>query len=479
MNKHYHLFKKNNRFFIFDSRVLVLAELEAAQYFFMQNPDADNSEIAKQAGITVEAVAVIRAQFEKLFAQGLFISDLPPIQVTGTGETGFVALTPMHSCNYRCKYCFADHGENYTCSEKTLNTEKIHDSLEYAVNDLFKDKKNIRIELVGGGENLLAPDIVKEIIEKGAQICEKAGKRFDVFIVSNGSVMSPEILDLLDNKYVNLGISLDGPKEVHDYARPLANGAGTYDKVLETIDYVRNNAKNHNLKNVWGLTVVTAKTESIMDILRIFKEHGIETVQMRLVRIEESSEFSFANDKVKKAIKLYSDFVEELKAQILEDNWDYLKMILNDSDYFGKLLMRIIRQELTPHRCMAGTDKISLAANGDIYPCDAFVGIEKYKLGSLNNSEKVLESPFYLLTVDKRDTCSECWAKYVCGGDCPHNAYIHSGDIYEPEDSFCILQKELIEMGLDLVNFISAKEALGKAIYSYVVHRKSINPFMH
>lgn len=62
----------------------------------------------------------------------------------------------------------------------------------------------------------------------------------------------------------------------------------------------------------------------------------------------------------------------------LDEGIEYLLLILNDNDYFGKIIKRIILKEAYAFRCKAGRSKITVCPNGDIYPCDSFVGKEDY-----------------------------------------------------------------------------------------------------
>lgn len=49
-------------------------------------------------------------------------------------------------------------------------------------------------------------------------------------------------------------------------------------------------------------------------------------------------------------------------------------MLSNDNDYLGKILRRIILRRIVTHRCQAGKNKVSITANGQLFPCDSFVG---------------------------------------------------------------------------------------------------------
>lgn len=126
-------------------------------------------------------------------------------------------------------------------------------------------------------------------------------------------------------------------------------------------------------------------------------------------------------------------------------------MILNDNDYFGKILRRLLLRQIVINRCQAGKNKFSISANGDIYPCDSFVGNEKFRLGNLNTG-MIEKNALKSICVNDREECQKCWGRYLCGGDCFHNSYLKNGNVLEPDKMFCKLQKHLIVLALMLID---------------------------
>ena len=475
MIKHFHAFAVETKYYVIDTVYVVICEINSEQYEYLSKYENDllNDENLDEKNVS------IKEMFDAVFKKGLFASENLHLPSEEISKTGFIALTPVHLCNFRCKYCFAEHGENYSENEKTIDLKTIKNALDFAISDYFSNAENIRIEMVGGGENFLKIEKVKEILDTAETLCKNAKKNFDAFILSNGSLMNEEILRTVDRNYVSLGISLDGRREINDYQRPDASGKGTYDLISKNIEYVLQNAKSRSVKNLWGLVVITAKTGNLMDVLAEYKQRGINSVQMRLVRVPNDSEFSVSGENIFKIKKMYKDLIDSFKKDIDQCDISNIKMILNDSDYLGKILVRLFKQKIVNTRCLAGKNKISITANGDIYPCDAFVGIDRYKIGNINGSKQLFENDFVCMSVDKRDECKKCWAKYLCGGDCLHNSYIHNGNISQPDSEFCEIQKFLIESCVDLVNYISPNEEIASEIVSYVTKRADVNRFMH
>jgi len=100
--------------------------------------------------------------------------------------------------------------------------------------------------------------------------------------------------------------------------------------------------------------------------------------------------------------------------------------------------------------CGAGFEYFAVAPDGNIYPCHQFVGIENFCMGSvfegIHNFELV--EKFRSAHIYNKPQCRRCWARFFCSGGCHANAYAYSGDLLEPYEVACYLQKKRIECGI-------------------------------
>lgn len=98
-------------------------------------------------------------------------------------------------------------------------------------------------------------------------------------------------------------------------------------------------------------------------------------------------------------------------------------------------------------RCGCGKYTFSFCANGDIYPCDAFVGYPQFRIGNIYSTlDSEMHTLFNNLSVYENDSCSKCWCRFICGGDCYHNSYIHTHDLHAPYTNYCIVTKLIVEI---------------------------------
>ena len=109
--------------------------------------------------------------------------------------------------------------------------------------------------------------------------------------------------------------------------------------------------------------------------------------------------------------------------------------------------------------CGAGNEYVAVTPEGDIYPCHQFVGRPGYKMGSVLTGEfdRQMQRRFAANSVLSKEKCSQCWARFFCGGGCAANAEAFNKDISKPYDMECELEKKRLECALA----ICAIEKLG------------------
>ena len=176
-------------------------------------------------------------------------------------------------------------------------------------------------------------------------------------------------------------------------------------------------------------------------------------MQMKFARLPKDHDLALNADTLDQIKTVYSKFIEFLAHNIENHDLSNLNMILNETDYFGKYIFRLLIKSINPYRCGAGKNKFSFDAQGNIYPCDSFVGNNDYLIGNVKiGVQRDIIERFKAATIDNRPLCKSCWAKYLCGGDCYHNSYLSNQNIEHPDKIFCELTKYFIEMAAYLIN---------------------------
>lgn len=386
------------------------------------------------------------------------------------------SFSPVHECNLRCRYCFADHGKNFHGKNRVITSEMVDKILDFVFFKQFSSCKNYRIDFVSGGEPLLNFDVIKYTIEKSKSLLKGTEKKLTVFLVTNGTIYNHDIIKYLDSNNVNIGISIDGDKKIHDENRIFSNNKGTYNVVVNTISAIKNSDDLSNrTKDIWALSVITGSTSKFVNIIEHHKKLGINHMQMELVRSASNNSSALNQSNVHLIVDEYRQLTEHFISEINHGSFEGLKMILNDNDYYGKILCRVIDGGRVYYRCAAGVGKINFDAHGNIYPCEFFAGNPDYCIGNIDDGiapDKV--QLFWSENVEQRSTCSTCWAKYICGGDCYWNSLLANKNIYEPDPLFCQVSKKIVEFAL-VTMFAMKENDLYNDCKNYIRIRKTLS----
>jgi uncharacterized protein len=142
-------------------------------------------------------------------------------------------------CNFACDYCIqGDHGD--------YNRHAAKMSLETAARVAGWAER--RLEALGaesyvltffGGEPLLNLPVVYYLAERLWTFCEARGVRMMVNVITNGLLLTPEVVDRLVPCGLNgVKITLDGDRDTHNRMRPLRGGQGTFDRIIHNIRQV-------------------------------------------------------------------------------------------------------------------------------------------------------------------------------------------------------------------------------------------------
>jgi uncharacterized protein len=142
-------------------------------------------------------------------------------------------------CNFACDYCIqGDHGD-YNKHAAKMSLETAANIAEWAERRLDELGAESYVLTFFGGEPLLNMPVVYYLSERMWQACQSRGVRMLVNIITNGLLLTPEIVDRLTPFGLNgVKITLDGDRDTHNQMRPLRGGQGTFDKIINNIRQV-------------------------------------------------------------------------------------------------------------------------------------------------------------------------------------------------------------------------------------------------
>jgi uncharacterized protein len=89
--------------------------------------------------------------------------------------------------------------------------------------------------------------------------------------------------------------------------------------------------------------------------------------------------------------------------------------------------------------CGVARNMTAITEKGDLYPCHRYVGEEKYKIGTLQDGiDESRVRRYYGEILEGYDNhCAGCWARGVCGGQCPWYLSRPDGKVGLPDKASC------------------------------------------
>ena len=344
----------------------------------------------------------------------------------------YVMLKPAGARrNLRCRYCYyLEKDHLYGSNDAHFMSERL---LEKFIADYMQAQTTPEVLFTWhGGEALLRPIA---FYERALQLQRRyaRGRQVVNSIQTNGTLLTPEWCEFLRENGFLVGISIDGPRNVHDaYRRTSADGP-SFDRVMQGLQLLKEHHVEWNsLAVVNNLNVVQPR-----EFYRFFKDIGCQYLQFAPIveRIVSRDDGLTLAPGMQEGGRLTSHSITPSQwGRFLCDLFD--EWVVAD---VGSIFVQIFDATLanwvgvTPGICSLSAHCGHAAVmehNGDVYSCDHFVYPE-YRLGNLN--EKTITEMVYspqqqrfaqMKTAMLPRQCRECPFLFACHGECPKNRFL-------------------------------------------------------
>ncbi len=440
-----HKFKQGDDFILLDVNSGAVHLIDEPTFKILDDFDGTNdAEILKK--YPVEDTAEILSELHELIDAGELFApeiDVPPT-FAARGVVKSLCLMVAQDCNLRCKYCFGDGG---SFGHRAVMSEEVGRA---AVDFIIKNsgvRKHCEIDFFGG-EPLINFRTVKAVTEYVRQRERDTGKIFKLTLTTNGILLDEKISAWLNENNISLVLSLDGRKKIHDAMRPDIGGRGSYDRVLKNFKrFVESRGgENYYLRG----TYTKKNLDFTADVLSVH-DAGFDILSVEPVVLKDSP-LALTEDDLPRIFEEYDRLTEAYLARRREGRgffFFHFNVDLSNGPCVAKRLSG----------CGAGHEYFAVAENGDLYPCHQFVGRARYKLGNIfdgvEKSSRHWLKYFRESHVLNKPKCRSCWAKFFCSGGCHANADLFHGDIREPYEVGCAIQKKRLECAIYVQTKIS------------------------
>ncbi len=349
-----------------------------------------------------------------------------------------IMLYLTDACNLKCIYCFDD-----SCPLKGLVNKKVVMSPENAISQirmilenfnqfipLVKEKK-LTIHFFGG-EPTLGMNTIKKIVE----FLEVEKIDAEYRISTNGVTKEENVLYMIKKNFL-FDVAFDGPPEVHDKQRPSKAGFKSSVFTERMVQLIKQNNGRVRIKVV----VTRDSVSQLVDIVEYIVGKGVTHIRLEPVLIDGRAQDALSVD-IDEFVKEF--FRAEQKAKELSKQLNKRIWVSN------KVSRDLFNPSLFSCQFIEG-NVIILSPGGIISKCvrnihsdpkSPFV-IGKIQDGNLLLNKHKLQTLTGLL-VNKMNKCQNCFAKYICSGDCINENYEATGQLTEPKERNCEINKKMI-----------------------------------
>lgn len=340
-------------------------------------------------------------------------------------------------CNLACDYCYyLEKQKLYQNGDKHIMSDQLTEVFirEY-IQSQFGNEVNFTWH---GGEPMIRPlSYYKKVVRWQRRYAE--GKAILNCLQTNGTLLTPEWCRFLHDEGWLVGISIDGPQDMHDAYRMKRNGGPTWEKVMQGTEMLDRYEVEWNAMAV--VNDITAARP--LDFYRFFRDEiecrylQFTPVVERIRRHEDGRHLAHVMDGDEYAVAPFS---------VTPEAWGSFLCTMFDEWYnndVGEMFVQTFEATLanwagmTPGVCSL-SDWCGHAAvmehNGDIYCCDHFV-FPEYYLGNIRNRGilDMLNSERQMAFADMKTKglptqCRQCRWQFACHGECPRNRFAKTKD---------------------------------------------------
>lgn len=312
-------------------------------------------------------------------------------------------LSLTEACNLKCRYCFGEYGNNVVANTMSIETARTCIDYFFKHANKYVDHYSVRFF---GGEPLLNKNVLRYSIDYINDWSQKVGKKIYYLITTNGTLMDSEIMQVIIDNNVGVNISIDGDKRSHDYNRIFKDGSGSFNKVIQCINELRN--RNY-YKILARMTLSKIGIPSLYHDIEFLWNVGFNEIFLDLVETDREDLAVNMNDM--EIINSQIDSIFELMKKEYLKSGENTKVLRNITDVYTFIDRRLIKET-----CMYFNPfTIQFEPKGDIYKCCRVIGKDNIYAGNMDSG--IDWDGFYRkYSYDNR--CDHCWAKRLCGGGC-------------------------------------------------------------
>jgi len=321
------------------------------------------------------------------------------------------------------------------------------DTLEAYIRQLIEAQETpaVTIAWQGGEPTLMGLDFFRHAMDL-VRTYAPPGVTIEHTLQTNGTMLDDEWCDFFREHNFLIGLSLDGPREMHDTYRVDKGGKPTFDKVMNAARLMQHHQVDFNIL----CTVHAANADHPLDVYHFLRDE-VGTRYIQFIPIVERA--------TPAGLPMANDGWGGSQRPFYRQEGDLVTDRTVGSEQWGRFLISIfdewVRRDVgdvfvvmfdsalaswygtAPGLCIFSEtcgNALAIEHNGDLYSCDHFVE-PQFRLGNIKERhmiELVASDQQRAFGAAKRDTlpryCRECEVRFACHGECPRNRFISTPD---------------------------------------------------
>jgi uncharacterized protein len=321
-------------------------------------------------------------------------------------------------CNINCSYCYMFNlgNQDYEDHDAVMKT----DTADALVKFIEKGVANLSTEhlfvVFHGGEPLLMKK------DKFAELCDKFQRAFSgrlktlqLYIQTNAMLVDDEWISIFERYKVHIGVSIDGPKHLHDEVRIDHKGKGTYDRTIVGLRRLQQAARDGRIDDPGALVVIDPKQDSLEIFRHVYFDLGFPRANFLLPMLSrDTASANVATDLQRYLLGLADEYLS------VDDATKSVRIV----DYFLKFLTNGAPFKRSSEPFTIDYGVCSISSSGDLSPDDQLKSLNIYpRNATIYNTtlREYFNSPelryFYDLEAVVPTDCRDCiWKNYCKGG---------------------------------------------------------------
>lgn len=320
-----------------------------------------------------------------------------------------LTIAPTLNCNFKCTYC-------YEINKSWTMTNIIMNKLVDFVKINLKNIKKLNVAWYGG-EPLMCKNTIDILSKKFLKICEENNIEYNAFIVTNGSLITDEIVNMFNKINIKkIQITLDGDKVTHNSRRISKNGQDYFDCIINNINKllqaklnvtIRINIDKTNINNLDGLFKTLSKKLISKSVKINFAQVIAHTKACKCISSHCYTTQEFSN-------KLF-----QLHKYIIKYGFEKTNPLKYPTPKYNYCSAEI-------------SNAYVIDALGNIYKCWNEIGNTKYSIGNIQSCISYLNNNEHNLWLQnnriENDKCINCPILPICAGGCPHKPVVENAN---------------------------------------------------